>query len=172
VWQRYHGVVAQGALFEAMARCDTFVFQDSRNQLCIRDPISFDYVVLDDVGVVYVYSDDAMFRDVLEALGLKNDSSLSSARKATGRKRPWPVRNKRASSYGFCGWRLCRDLVNLGTAARSIDAFLRTSWSLRRRLRGTRADSVDCRLQIADCRLQIADCRLQIADCRLLIADC
>lgn len=71
VWLRYHGVVAQGALLEAIDRCDTSVFQDSRNQLCVRDPVSFDYVVLDDVGVVYMYSDDAMFRQVLAALGFE-----------------------------------------------------------------------------------------------------
>jgi hypothetical protein len=68
-WLRYYGAVAQGALLEAVARCDTFVFQDSRNQLCVRDPASFEYVVLDDVGVVYVYSDDARFGQILSSLG-------------------------------------------------------------------------------------------------------
>jgi hypothetical protein len=49
-----------------MARCEVFVYQDSRNQLCVRDPVSFDYVVLDDAGVVYVYcySGNGAFRQV------------------------------------------------------------------------------------------------------------
>ena len=71
VWERYHGVVAQGALLEAMSRCYEFVFQDSCNQLCVRDPVSFDYVVLDDVGVVYVYSDAVMFRQVFVRSGFE-----------------------------------------------------------------------------------------------------
>ena len=70
-WTRYHGVVAQGALLEAIARCDAFVFQDSRNQLCVRDPVSFDYVVLDDVGVLYIYSNEQVFRRVLTDSGFE-----------------------------------------------------------------------------------------------------
>lgn len=68
-WLRYYGAVSKGALQEAVARCGTFVFQDSRNQLCVRDPGSFEYLVLDDVGVVYVYSEDARFGEVLSRLG-------------------------------------------------------------------------------------------------------
>jgi hypothetical protein len=71
-WERYHGVVAQGALLEAMDRCDAFVYQDSGNQLCVRDPSSFDYVVLDDVGVIYVYSDELVFQAVLAELGFED----------------------------------------------------------------------------------------------------
>ena len=70
-WQRHYGVVARGALLEAIERCDGFVFQDSRNQLCLRDPVSFDYIVLDDVGVIYVYSEEAAFQDVLARLGFE-----------------------------------------------------------------------------------------------------
>jgi hypothetical protein len=54
IWVRFYGVVPQEALLEAISRCDVFIFQDSRNQLCVRDPTSFDYIVLDDVGVICV----------------------------------------------------------------------------------------------------------------------
>ena len=70
-WQRHYGLVARGALLEAIERCSEFVFQDSRNQLCVRDPISFDYVVLDHVGVIYVYSDEAAFHDLFARLGFE-----------------------------------------------------------------------------------------------------
>jgi hypothetical protein len=71
VWQRHYGVIAQGALLEALERCDEFVYRDSRNQLCVRDPISFDYIVLDDLGVLYVYSDQPSFRQTLVRLGFE-----------------------------------------------------------------------------------------------------
>jgi hypothetical protein len=71
IWERFYGVVPQEALLEAIARCDVFIFQDSRNQLCVRDPTSFDYIVLDNVGVIYVYSDAAAFRHVLVDAGFE-----------------------------------------------------------------------------------------------------
>lgn len=71
IWERYYGVVSQGALLEAISRCDAFIFQDSRNQLCVRDPASFNYVVLDDVGVIYVYADDAAFGRALVEVGFE-----------------------------------------------------------------------------------------------------
>jgi hypothetical protein len=70
-WCRFHGVVARDALLEAIARCPVFVFEDSRNQLCLRDPRSFDYIVLDDVGVVSVYSGQPPFRHVLAEFGFE-----------------------------------------------------------------------------------------------------
>ena len=71
IWVRFYGVVPQEALLEAISRCDVFIFQDSRNQLCVRDPTSFDYIVLDDVGVIYVYSAAAAFRRVLVDAGFE-----------------------------------------------------------------------------------------------------
>jgi len=70
-WQRHHGIVTTGALLEAMARCEAFVFRDSRSQLFVRDPHSLEYIVFDDDGVIYVYSGDERFRDVLARSGFQ-----------------------------------------------------------------------------------------------------
>jgi hypothetical protein len=70
-WKRYHGLVDRRSLLEAMHRCERFIFCDSENQLCVRDPGTSDYVVLDHVGVIYIYSDDDAFLTVLERYGLE-----------------------------------------------------------------------------------------------------
>src|SRR5262245_59829537 len=70
-WRRYHGVVERAELLDAMTSCETFVFCDSRNQLCVRDLATSDYVVLDDVGVIYIYSDEDLFPDVLRQHGFE-----------------------------------------------------------------------------------------------------
>jgi len=70
-WQRFHGVASNGALHEAMARCEAFIFRDSRSQLCVRNPRTLEYAVFDDDGVIYVYSGDERFRDLLSRAGFE-----------------------------------------------------------------------------------------------------
>jgi len=70
-WRRYYGRVDRGELLEAIEQCESFVFCDSRNQLCVRDPVTLDYLVLDHVGVIYIYSDNRYFREVLVRNGFE-----------------------------------------------------------------------------------------------------
>jgi hypothetical protein len=70
-WQRFHGVAANGALLEAMSRCEAFVFRDSRSQICVRNPHTLEYAVFDDDGVIYVYSGDERFRELLSQAGFE-----------------------------------------------------------------------------------------------------
>lgn len=66
---RYHGVVSRGALIEALGRCARLIYSDGRTQLCVRHPVTLEYVVFDEFGVFYVYSKDQAFRATLQRLG-------------------------------------------------------------------------------------------------------
>jgi len=70
-WQRFHGVAANGALLEAMSRCEAFIFRDSRSQICVRNPRTLEYAVFDDDGVIYVYSGNERFRELLAQAGFE-----------------------------------------------------------------------------------------------------
>jgi hypothetical protein len=113
IWERFYGVVPQEALLEAIARCDVFIFQDSRNQLCVRDPTSFDYIVLDNVGVIYVYSDAAAFRHVLVDAGFEErmEQLVSEARR-TGRKHRRMAASSSGSLCASFAYLQCPDRTN------------------------------------------------------------
>jgi hypothetical protein len=70
-WDRYFGGCRMGVVLRATGICNALIFQDSRCQLLVRDPGSHDYLVLDEVGVIYVYSDDVRFRDACVAEGFE-----------------------------------------------------------------------------------------------------
>jgi hypothetical protein len=70
-WTRYYGTASKHKLEAAIATSDAFVFSDSRNQLCVRDPQTSEYVVIDDNGVVYVYSASERFRRVFQESGFE-----------------------------------------------------------------------------------------------------
>lgn len=61
-WDRYFGSCPRSLLLRAIAKCSALIYRDSRCQLLVRDPESHEYVVLDEVGVVYVYSSQERFR--------------------------------------------------------------------------------------------------------------
>lgn len=81
LWRRSYGIVHRHALLEAIDRCESFVFRDSRNQLCVRDPETLDYIVLDDAGVIYVYSHREEYCELLLQHGLEKriESLISDA---------------------------------------------------------------------------------------------
>ncbi|MEZ5317678.1 MAG: hypothetical protein R2752_09785 [Vicinamibacterales bacterium] len=68
-WRRYDGVASRGALLEALSRCEGLIFRDGRSQLCVRHPRTRDYIVFDEYGVFYVYSNAPAFRAVFVTHG-------------------------------------------------------------------------------------------------------
>jgi hypothetical protein len=61
-WDRFFGTCPRSLLQTAIMKCGALIYRDSRCQLLARDPDSREYVVLDEVGVVYVYSTAKKFR--------------------------------------------------------------------------------------------------------------
>ena len=57
-----------------LVHCSTLVYHDGRHQLWVRGP-GTEQVVLEELGVIFVYPDDPSFRDTLLALGLPERAS-------------------------------------------------------------------------------------------------
>lgn len=66
-WDRFFGGCPRSLLQAAIMKCSALVYQDSRCQLMARDPESHEYIVLDEVGVVYAYSTAEKFRQAFLA---------------------------------------------------------------------------------------------------------
>lgn len=54
---------------DTFKRCETLLFRDGRHQLWVRGGLT-EQLVLDEMGVLYVYPDDFSFRDLLDGLGV------------------------------------------------------------------------------------------------------
>jgi hypothetical protein len=69
-WNTFLGSVDRTSLLRAIAQHDALIFRDSRTQLMIRNPTTKESVVLDETGVMYLYSDSQLFRQPLVGAGL------------------------------------------------------------------------------------------------------
>lgn len=58
---------AKSTVLTALQRCGTLLYHDARHQLWLRGRMS-EQLVLDELGMVWVYPDDPGFRDVLRGL--------------------------------------------------------------------------------------------------------
>lgn len=56
----------------AMRRCSTLLFDDGRGQLWLRGKFR-EQILLDELGMIWIYPDDPSFRDILEGLGVPED---------------------------------------------------------------------------------------------------
>lgn len=54
---------------DVLDRCQRLLYADARHQLWLRGPMR-EQLVLDELGLIWVYPDDFAFRDRLEALGV------------------------------------------------------------------------------------------------------
>lgn len=66
-WDRFFGACPKSLLQTAIMKCGALIYRDSRCQLMARDPESHEYIVLDEVGVVYAYSTAEKFRQAFLA---------------------------------------------------------------------------------------------------------
>jgi len=55
-------------MMEACTHCSTLFYHDGRNQIWIRGS-GEEQIVLDELGMIYIYPDDFLFRDTLNGLG-------------------------------------------------------------------------------------------------------
>ena len=62
-WDRFFGACPRSVLLRGLATSAPFILQDSRCQLLVRSPASHEYIVLDEVGVVYIYSIGPTFQE-------------------------------------------------------------------------------------------------------------
>ena len=60
--------VSMARILEACTQCQTLFYHDGRNQIWIRGAGDAQ-IVLDELGMIYVYPDDFLFRDVLQEAG-------------------------------------------------------------------------------------------------------
>jgi hypothetical protein len=98
-WQRFHGVAANGAVLEAMSRCEAFIFRDSRSQICVRNPRTLEYAVFDDDGSTSIRATNASAS--LRAGASKNAEELIGRRGWWGQFPP-DGRIRPPSSSGSC----------------------------------------------------------------------
>lgn len=79
--RRYVGVEKpKSQVLSVLNRCPTLLYGDGRHQLWLRGGFN-EQLVLDELGMVWVYPDDPSFRDVLDALGVpENDAKGMDAR--------------------------------------------------------------------------------------------
>lgn len=70
--------LGRGQLEAALLACQDLVYRDGRHQLWLLDAGQAQ-LVLDELGMLYVYPDDPSFRDVLTAAGLAEGSGPTMA---------------------------------------------------------------------------------------------
>jgi hypothetical protein len=70
-WLRYHGICPLQELMTAIQENEDHFFLDGGSQLCVRCVGGGDYLVFDEHGIFFVYSDDDGFRDCCRELGFE-----------------------------------------------------------------------------------------------------
>jgi len=77
--RRFMGVdKAKSVLLTTLQRCGTLLYADARHQLWLRGSMQ-EQLVLDELGMIWVYPDDPSFRDVLEALEIPESGAENIA---------------------------------------------------------------------------------------------
>lgn len=75
--RRFLGVEkTKSQVLGALNRCGTLFYGDGRHQLWLRGGFN-EQLVLDELGMLWVYPDDPSFRDVLDALGISESDAQS-----------------------------------------------------------------------------------------------
>lgn len=64
--------LAPAAVMAALRECEDLIYRDGRHQLWVRGHRG-EQVVLEELGVIYVYPDDPSFREVCERHGLREE---------------------------------------------------------------------------------------------------
>jgi hypothetical protein len=70
--------LSRDRVLEVLRRLAPLIYQDGRHQLWLRGGMD-EQLVLDDLGMIYVYPDDLAFRDLLDSLGLTEGSGPTMA---------------------------------------------------------------------------------------------
>lgn len=70
-WVRYHGYCGNVAVQNAFAKFRRFLLCDSTHQFMARNPDTGEYFAFDDCGILWIYSDDQRFQDLLVANGFR-----------------------------------------------------------------------------------------------------
>lgn len=70
--------LSRDRVLEVLRRLSALIYQDGRHQLWLRGALN-EQLVLDDLGMIYVYPDDLAFRDVLDGLGLSEGAGATMA---------------------------------------------------------------------------------------------
>jgi hypothetical protein len=65
-------------VLDALSACTELLYEDGRGQLWIRGSLG-EQLVLDELGLIYLYPDDPSFREVLEAAGVEESDSETMA---------------------------------------------------------------------------------------------
>jgi hypothetical protein len=70
-WQRYHGECSLTALVDVVGEHEGMVFRDGDIQLCVMCGGGGDYLVVDDHGLFFLYTEDDGFAALCRKLGLE-----------------------------------------------------------------------------------------------------
>ena len=77
--EQYVGIeLSQARVLEALYQYRALLYHDGRAQVWIRSSLN-EQVVLEETGVIYVYPDDLLFRDVLDRAGVPEQDHQSMA---------------------------------------------------------------------------------------------
>ena len=68
----------QALVLDVLTACAELLYEDGRGQIWIRGALG-EQLVLDELGLVYLYPDDLSFREVLESAGVKEADSATMA---------------------------------------------------------------------------------------------
>jgi hypothetical protein len=75
---RYYGPVQRARLLEAIAQSADLIYRDGYTQLCVRQPDSGEYIVLDEYGLIWVYSDAALVPPLAEHLRMQRTDLITA----------------------------------------------------------------------------------------------
>ena len=56
-FDRYYGKINKADFLLIIKENELYVFSDGNHQLCVRNPVSGDYIALDDHDILFIYSD-------------------------------------------------------------------------------------------------------------------
>ena len=70
--------VGREIILEALTHLQELIYHDGRHQIWILG-LQGEQIILDELGMIYLYPDDFRFRDVLEELGLTEKSSSDNS---------------------------------------------------------------------------------------------
>jgi hypothetical protein len=70
-WNRYYGEVSIDRLQKIIKSNEKYVFQDGSNQLCVKRSDTGEYIVLDDHGILFIYSGSLCFAELCKEAGLE-----------------------------------------------------------------------------------------------------
>lgn len=76
-WTRYYAESTRERVLREYDNNLEFILHDGTNQFFVKDPESGDYFTLDDHGVLFIYSIDTRYEDILESMSFERHAEIT-----------------------------------------------------------------------------------------------